>query len=236
MDELVPIGKHIIGGEEVHVVDARTLHGRLGSQQEFANWFKQRVSRYGFRQGVDFVVFDSSVRNSREGRPGVDYALTLDMAKELAMVERTEIGRQVRLYFIECEKRLREVVHPLDVAALVRREVAAAVVELVTPTAMAKAEEHRPTRVWQDGITVRELTGLFIRPHHPDLNFRSVSAKLSARLNRHCGARGLTVMIRSGIRFFPRLEAMEMVPVWRVELVNTPRRDSRQLTLLHFPK
>lgn len=92
------------------VVSARELHKFLESKQEFANWIKNRIDKYGFVENQDFEVFDNFINNPSGGRPLKEYALTIDMAKELAMVEGNERGKQARQYFIACEKKLREVV------------------------------------------------------------------------------------------------------------------------------
>ncbi|SCX57616.1 anti-repressor protein [Nitrosospira sp. Nsp1] len=72
----------------------------------FAAWIQERIALYGFVENQDFVVVSDSGNNPKGGRPSRDYHITLDMAKELAMVERNEKGKQARQYFIECERRL----------------------------------------------------------------------------------------------------------------------------------
>lgn len=89
-------------------VSARELHEFLESKQQFSDWIKNRVDKYGFVEGQDFEVFHNFMENPQGGRPLTEYALTLDAAKELAMVEGNDKGKQARRYFIECEKRLRE--------------------------------------------------------------------------------------------------------------------------------
>lgn len=84
-------------------VNARELHGFLQNKDHFATWIKDRISQYGFVENQDFMTFSE---NSEKGRPSKEYAISLDMAKELAMVERNEQGKKARRYFIECEKRL----------------------------------------------------------------------------------------------------------------------------------
>lgn len=93
-------------------VNARDLHAFLGSKQEFANWIKNRIEKYDLVENVDYVVFDKSVKNSNGGRPQIEYALTIDAAKELSMVEGNEKGKQARRYFIACEKKLQELSLP----------------------------------------------------------------------------------------------------------------------------
>lgn len=99
-----------IGSGAVQSCDARDLHRALGVGRDFATWIKERISAYGFVDGSDFVI-GSPERGYQSGRGGdrrsVSYFISIDMAKELAMVERTPAGRHVRRYFIACEKALR---------------------------------------------------------------------------------------------------------------------------------
>ena len=96
---LVPVFSGNIQNTLVQLCDARTLHARLNSKQEFANWIRGRIDQYGFIEGEDFLTNLSKTR----GRPRTDYHLTLNMAKELAMIENNDIGREVRRYFIRLE-------------------------------------------------------------------------------------------------------------------------------------
>lgn len=87
-------------------VDARALHAFLENKDGFAHWFKDRVEQYGFVQGIDYEeVLGNFPKNPQGGRPTKDYAITVDMAKELCMVERNAKGKEARMYFIEMEKR-----------------------------------------------------------------------------------------------------------------------------------
>lgn len=85
-------------------VSARELHRFLESKRDFSNWIKDRIEKYGFIENQDFEVFNNFGENPNGGRPLIEYALTLDTAKEIAMVEGNEKGKQARRYFIECEK------------------------------------------------------------------------------------------------------------------------------------
>lgn len=102
--ELIKITEH----KGNSAVSARELHQFLESKQQFADWIQNRIKDYGFIQGQDFEVFQNFMKNPNGGRPTTEYIISIDMAKELSMVERTEKGKQARMYFIECEKRLRE--------------------------------------------------------------------------------------------------------------------------------
>ena len=109
---LIPIVPTTLNGQSSQMVDARVLHAFLEVKRDFSNWIKGRIEEFGFERGVDFVSFDSpnpANQNTRGGdRRSIDYFLTIDMAKELAMVERTAKGRQARRYFLDCERQLRQ--------------------------------------------------------------------------------------------------------------------------------
>ncbi|AGF75779.1 anti-repressor protein [Bartonella vinsonii subsp. berkhoffii str. Winnie] len=85
--------------------NARDLHAFLESKQDFSTWIKKRIIAYSFLERQDFIRFHKKMEANNA--IAVEYHLTLDMAKELSMVERNEKGRQARRYFIECEKKLR---------------------------------------------------------------------------------------------------------------------------------
>lgn len=112
--ELIPTQKN---GDNI-AVNARDLHGFLEVKTDFTKWSK-RMFEYGFEQNKDYA--EVYVKNDVNpinigGRPNIDYVLTIDCAKEIAMLQRSEKGKQARLYFIECEKRAKssEVMNPLD--------------------------------------------------------------------------------------------------------------------------
>lgn len=81
-------------------VSARDLHEALEVKTQFKDWFP-RMCEYGFEDGKDFCSFLSE---STGGRPSQDAQITVDMAKEIAMLQRTEKGKEVRKYFIQIEK------------------------------------------------------------------------------------------------------------------------------------
>lgn len=101
------IEPYFFANELIDAVDARDLHAELEVKDHFSNWIKGRIELYGFLENQDFVNYSAKSEKVGRGRPRKEYAVTLDMAKELAMVERNERGRQVRRYFIDCEKQLR---------------------------------------------------------------------------------------------------------------------------------
>ena len=78
----------------------------LEVQTRFNDWIAARINEYEFIENQDFVSFTENSVKPKGGRPSREYYITLDMAKELAMIERNDKGRQARRYFIECEKKL----------------------------------------------------------------------------------------------------------------------------------
>ena len=81
-------------------VSARELHGFLEVGTEYSHWFK-RMCEYGFTEGQDFSPF---LTESTGGRPAQDAAVTIDMAKEICMLQRNEKGKIARQYFLQLEK------------------------------------------------------------------------------------------------------------------------------------
>lgn len=105
--QLIPVFNGTIANETALLVNARDLHTFLDVGKRFASWIVERIAEYGFVENKDFMIISQVREKIGRGRPAKDYHLTLDTAKELAMVERNEKGRQIRRYFIECEKKLR---------------------------------------------------------------------------------------------------------------------------------
>lgn len=101
MDDLVPVQKQKDGSV---VVSGRDLHDFLKVNTPYTQWF-DRMTEYGFDENVDFIGLSQKSEKPFGGRPQLDHAMTLDMAKEISMIQRTERGKQARQYFIEVEKR-----------------------------------------------------------------------------------------------------------------------------------
>lgn len=97
MTELIRID---VNENQEPVISGRALHSFLEVATPYDKWFPRMVE-YGFTDGLDFSTFLSE---STGGRPATDHAIRLDMAKEIAMIQRTEKGKQARQYFIQIEK------------------------------------------------------------------------------------------------------------------------------------
>lgn len=106
-NELVPVyetstGEKVVYGSELYEV--------LEVKSKFADWIKNRLNDCEAMENEDFQTFSKKLE---KGRPSVDYIIKLDIAKEMAMLERNEKGKQVRRYFIQVEKKYKEKQHQL---------------------------------------------------------------------------------------------------------------------------
>lgn len=101
MNELIKIQTNEQGQQ---LVSGRELHEVLGIKSRFNDWIRNMVA-YGFVEDMDYTKF---LVQCVRGQNQYDYILTLEMAKHIAMLQRSEIGMTVRKYFIECEKKLKE--------------------------------------------------------------------------------------------------------------------------------
>ena len=104
MSELIPIHNN----DGAQAVMGRDLHNFLEVSTEYRHWFPRMVD-YGFEEGKDYAVKNDRVRDSlgRE-REATNHIITLDMAKEISMIQRTDKGKQARAYFLECERRAKQ--------------------------------------------------------------------------------------------------------------------------------
>ncbi len=109
-------------GEKKRFVNARELHQWLGVGRDFSNWIKDRIKKYDFVENFDYFItiakFGDGLNAQKTGKIvdaktgkvlPKDYVISVDMAKELAMVENSEIGKQVRKYFIRVEGNFKKV-------------------------------------------------------------------------------------------------------------------------------
>lgn len=104
----LPLVESELEGRTVPTIKARELHAYLEVKNHFKDWITDRIEQYGFAEGQDYLSLAENSAKPTGGRPTVEYYISLDMAKELAMVERNDIGRQVRKYFINCERQVQD--------------------------------------------------------------------------------------------------------------------------------
>ena len=104
MQNIIKVTKNEIGNAELNSVNARDIHSYLEVKTRFNDWINRAISKYDFKENIDFYSFLSKT----SGRPEKEYIVTMDMAKELAMLENNPKGRETRKYFINCEKELQK--------------------------------------------------------------------------------------------------------------------------------
>lgn len=139
MNELIKITER--NGNQV--VNARDLYDYLEVPTDFTTWCK-RMFEYGFTENQDYVILPKNGENRNKGRKSADFALSMDCAKEISMLQRTDKGKQARQYFIECEKKISQ---PKQLSA---REMALMVI---------KAEDEKEAALMQleqATVTIKE--------------------------------------------------------------------------------
>lgn len=166
MDNLITITEQ--NGNQA--VSARELHTFLGIKRDFTNWCKQ-MFEYGFEEDKDFTPI---LAKSTGGRPSADYALTIDTAKEISMLQRSEKGKQARKYFIECEKKLNKPLSQIDI--------------LIQSAQMIKEQEKRIASVEKKVLQIEARTktnsDYFTIVGYATLNGISCGLKLASNLGR----------------------------------------------------
>lgn len=115
-----------INNEKKRFVNARELHKRLKVGKVFANWIKDRIEKYDFVENLDYFKiipfkelkqdknFDLPILANQKNKRGgdvrsIEYILSIDMAKEIAMLENNELGKKIRKYFIRTEENFKQV-------------------------------------------------------------------------------------------------------------------------------
>ena len=168
MNELIKVKSMQLTGVKVQSVNARDLHAFLESGKDFATWMKDRITQYGFIENEDYEVFAEIGNNPSGGRPAKEYMISLDMAKELSMVERNEKGKQARQYFIECERRVKAGPNPIEVlnnpeamrGLLLSYTEKVITLEHVVKEQAPKVAFHDQVAVAPDAITMAEAAKL----------------------------------------------------------------------------
>ena len=103
--ELIKINFSVIGGSQVNSVNAKDLHEGLGIKTDFRKWVERKIANNVFlEEEKDYILLDGTVQVGKGGHNKKDYALTLDAAKKIAMVEDSARGNAIREYFLEMER------------------------------------------------------------------------------------------------------------------------------------
>lgn len=109
------------------MINARELFYKLrgiDTKTKFSDWINERIKKYQFLENIDFIRFRFFTKGDEKGfgnKSTLEYYLTIDTGKEICMIENNKIGREIRRYFIEAEKRYREIIsHPTNIFDFMR--------------------------------------------------------------------------------------------------------------------
>lgn len=147
MNELIPITYH----NDDPAVSARDLHEFLEVGSEYSHWFK-RMCEYGFAEGQDYSPFLTDRSDGQPGKPRQDAILTIDMAKEICMLQRNEKGKIARQYFLELEKDWNS---PEKIMARALR-----IADKRIKALEAQTESNRPKVLFADSVTASKSSVL----------------------------------------------------------------------------
>jgi anti-repressor protein len=179
-------------------VSARDLHRFLESKQDFSNWIKGRIKKYGLIENQDFVfeLIDMKLNKVIEpvnqmisGSYRTEFILSMDSAKELSMVEGNVKGKQARQYFIECEKQLTSKNAMLSEVQLLLQSVQLSVsntkaIEVIEKKIEA-IEQKQSIEIKQDYFTILA----YCKRNHIQLNFSEAiqKGKIATKLSKEKG-------------------------------------------------
>lgn len=151
-------------------VSARELHELINSKKHFASWIRERIETYGFVENKDYQVIKGEVeffptegKSNKIGRPRIEYALTISMAKELAMIENNEVGRKVRNYLIKMEEEYQQLLlnkslSPDEIKLELEKSKVAKLAELNKAAQETKDQVKKELLV---DLVIKECTGEF---------------------------------------------------------------------------
>lgn len=149
MNELIRINYDT----EQPTVSARDLHEGLEIKTAFKDWFP-RMAEYGFLEGKDF---SSKMSESTGGRPSKDYSITVDMAKQICMIQRSEKGMQYRQYFLDLEKAWNTPEH-IFARALKMADAEIQKLKAGNTKLMEDVSRMKPKEIFADAVSVADST------------------------------------------------------------------------------
>lgn len=165
MNEIIKISENEKGTQ---VVSARDLYRFLEATERFSTWFERQL-QYGFIENQDYVGCKQF--NTLANQELIDYALTIDCAKEISMIQRSDRGKEARQYFIACEKKLKQIV-PRTHLEVLQSEMALLLEnqrkDALLIEAKNKIEEDKPKVVFADSV-IGSANSILVRQFAKDL-------------------------------------------------------------------
>lgn len=149
MENLIPVNYD----SEQPTVSARDLHECLGIKSKYADWFKN-MSAYGFTENIDYTTFSKNLEN---GGRIIEHIISVDMAKQICMIQRSEKGRLYRQYFLDLEKAWNT---PEQVFARALRMADKTIESLKADNAvlLENVERMRPKEVFADAVSASQTS------------------------------------------------------------------------------
>lgn len=189
---LVSIYEHQDNSERL--CDAKELYDFLEVDTRYNDWIGRKIKKYKFEDGVDFY---SILSKSNGGRPSVEYYLKVDTAKEIAMVENNERGRQIRKYFIEVEKRFNKqnAMKPMTNLQMMQNMINQMVEQEQQMLAINNKVEHLESEFYKETVeegfmsndNIARKLGLYSMSDKPHFGFVDAIAKQLRIYNTNVG-------------------------------------------------
>jgi len=197
---IINIGQDVIGGESIQTVNARQLHTGLGVKKDFSDWIKAQILRARLVEKRDYLA--SPLKGVGGKFDSIEYHLTIESAKHIAMMSGTEKGFGVREYFLECERLAKQKTQALPV-------VKSQAMQLIIAQAMAfdrleQEQQRQATEIAKLGesLAVIEARTQPENKHFTVMGFanlvgKSIDIKEASNLGRKCAklsrSQGLTI-------------------------------------------
>ena len=169
----LPIIAQAFGTEQINTVNARQLHSELGIGSDFSEWIKRQIERARLVDGVDYLRPENR-ELANQGVMKIEYYLTLDSAKSVAMMQATDKGDQVRRYFIDAEKALRN-----PVAALTKIDLARMLIDSEEQRIAAEERAATAQALLEAAVTGNSQLRLEVKAMEPKAAY--FDATLSAK-------------------------------------------------------
>jgi anti-repressor protein len=144
MQEII-IQKQQINQRYVNTVNARDLYYKLQIQSKFADWIKNRL--IDFEENIDFLTVSKNLEN---GGRSIEYHISIETAKHIAMIERNEQGKKIRQYFIDFENENTN----LSINNLLRKQLALMIIGAEEEKERLEIEVNKKQEIINEYVTI----------------------------------------------------------------------------------
>lgn len=187
---IIPVSANMIGDSAVPTFNARDLHTDLAVKKDFSDWIKVQIKRAMLTEHVDFVVLLQKGENVSGGRPALEYHLTIEAGKHIAMLSGTARGKVVRDYFLACERQARA-----SVPMVKDPQIAAVILALTRVDAVEQEQKRQAEELARiaENVAVIEARTQPENKHFTVMGYanligRSVDVRTAASLGKRCAA------------------------------------------------